>query len=62
MTLNIEAILDNVIKNLNLNIIIVKSKDKESNTIKLKKLEYSSSLVNNKNNIYILNIIFLLIT
>ena len=53
--------LDNAIKNLNLNIIIVKSRDKESNTIELKKLEYNSSLVNSKNNIYILNIIFLLI-
>ena len=45
--------LDNVIKNSNLNIIIIKSKDKESNTIELKKLKYSSSLVNNKNDIYI---------
>ena len=45
--------LDNVIKNLNLNVIIVKSKNKESNTIELEKLEYSSSLVNNKNDIYI---------
>ena len=45
--------LDNVIKNLNLNVIIVKFKNKESNTIKLKKLESSSSLVNSKNNIYI---------
>ena len=53
--------LDNVIKNLNLNIIIVKSKNKESNTIELKKLKYSSSLVNSKNNIYILNFFFLLI-
>ena len=45
--------LDNTIKNLNLNIIIIKSKDKESNIIELEKLEYSSSLVNSKNNIYI---------
>ena len=43
--------LDNVIKNLNLNIIIVKSKIKESSIAKLEKLEYSSSLVNDKNNI-----------
>ena len=50
--------LDNVIKNSNLNIIIVKSKNKESNIIKLEKLEYSSLLVNSKNNIYILSIIF----
>ena len=53
--------LDNVIKNLNLNIIIAKSKDKESNIIELEKLKYSSSLVDSKNIIYILNIIFLLI-
>ena len=53
--------LDNTIKNLNFNIIIVKSKDKESNIIELEKLEYNSSLVNSKNNIYILTIIFLLI-
>ena len=53
--------LDNAIKNLNLNVIIVKFKDKESNIVELKKLEYNSSLVNSKNDIYILNIIFLLI-
>ena len=53
--------LDNIIKNLNLNIIITKSKDKESNIIELKKLEYSSLLINSKNDIYILSIIFLLI-
>ena len=52
--------LDNAIKNSNLNIIIIKSKDKENNIIELKKLEYSSSLVNSKNDIYILNIIFLI--
>ena len=45
--------LDNAIKNSNLNIIIAKSRDKESNIIELEKLEYSSSLVNSKNNIYI---------
>ena len=50
--------LDNIIKNLNLNIIIVKSKSKENNIIKLEKLEYSSLLVNNKNNIYILNFFY----
>ena len=53
--------LNNAIKNLNLNITIVKSKNKENNIIKLKKLKYNSSLVNSKNDIYILNIIFLLI-
>ena len=50
--------LDNVIKNLNLNVIILKFKSKESNIIELEKLEYSSSLVNSKNDIYILSIIF----
>ena len=53
--------LNNTIKNSNLNVIIAKSRDKESNIIELEKLEYSSSLVNNKNDIYILNIIILLI-
>ena len=43
--------LDNAIKNLNLNVIIIKSKIKESSIAKLEKLEYSSSLVNNKNDI-----------
>ena len=51
--------LDNIIKNLNLSIIIVKTKSKESNIIELEKLEYNSSLVNSKNDIYILNIVFL---
>ena len=60
LALNIKAILDNVIKNLNLNITIVKSKSKESNIIELKKLEYNSSLVNSK--IYIKYYFFIFIS